>query len=183
MAHTSSLRILYLSYFSKPVGDRPIYRAIRRQKATRILEIGVGMGRRATRMIEVAARFAPVDQVQYTAMDRFEDRSAVDGPGITLRMAYRLFGATGAQLRLIPGEPFAGLAREANAIGQIDLAVISSRQDEECLARAWLYLPRMLNERSEVFMERILPGGEVGLRSISHDEISSLAGSGLRRAA
>ena len=39
------LRLLYLLYLSKPASDRVVYRAIRRQKPCKIVEIGMGAAR------------------------------------------------------------------------------------------------------------------------------------------
>ncbi len=175
MPNRNRLRIFYLSHLSKPTKDRPLYRAIHRQKARRILELGIGIGYRAVRMIEVANHGHPVGEIQFTGLDPFEARSAADGPGVTLKMAHRLLCATGARIQLIPGDPLAGLSRAANALGQFDLVVVSPRMDPRQLARVWFYVPRLLHERSEVFLERLLPGGQVSLRLVAHSEIEALA--------
>ena len=175
LATPSRLRVLYLSYFSTPAVDRPIYRAIRQQKVRKILELGIADGRRAVRMIEVAGRCNPTEKIEFTGVDRFEGRSSADGPGATLKMAHRLLHATGARVQLIPGDPFAGLSRCANAIGQVDLIVISPRLDPRSLAKAWFYVPRLLHGQSQVFQERLLPGGRRTLESIAHGDVDALA--------
>ena len=175
MANTSRLRIAYLSYLSSPISDRLIYRTICRQKARRILELGIAIGQRGVRMIEGAKRFHPEREVFYCGLDPFEGRSAVDGPGVTLKMAHRLLSATGAQIRLIPGDPCLGLAGIANDLGQVDVVVISPRLDLRRLGQAWLYVPRLLHARSEVLLERILPGGKTSVRLLPRGEIEALA--------
>jgi hypothetical protein len=169
------LRLLYLSYLSKPASDRPIYRALQRQKAQKVLELGIGIGQRAIRMIEVASRFHPIREIQFVGMDLFEARSSADGPGVTLKMAYRLLNATRARVQLVPGDPLTGLMRVANALGQVDLMVISSRLDPGQLRKAWLYVPRLLHERSQVFLERTLAGGRTSVRLLERSEIEQLA--------
>jgi len=134
-------------------------------------------------MIEVASRFSPLPQIRFTGMDLFEARSAVDGPGVTLKMAHRLLSATGARIQLVPGDPCTGLARVANTLGQVDLVVISPRLDPRRLARAWFYVPRLLHERSQVLLERLLPGGRTSLRLVSRSEIESLAAAAAGRRA
>ena len=184
MATTSSLRVFYLSHLSSPAADRLIYREIRRQKAHKILELGIADGRRAMRMIDLAGRYHPSEDIQFTGLDLFEDRSSADGPGVTLKMAHRLLKATGARVRLIPGDPFSGLSQVANSLGQVDLIVISPRLDPRNLAKAWFYIPRLLHGRSQVFQGGILPGGEPTLRLLAHSEIDSLAAvATVRRAA
>ncbi|MHC4177622.1 MAG: hypothetical protein ACYSWU_08950 [Planctomycetota bacterium] len=184
MANTSRLRALYLSYLSTPTGDRLIYREICRRKVRKILELGVGSGQRAVRMIQLAGLFRPLGEIEFSGMDLFESRSAADGPGMSLKMAHRLLGRTGAHIQLIPGDPYIGLARSANSLGQLDLVVVSARLDPVSLARAWFYVPRLLHDRTLVFQERLLPGGNTSVRLLSTDEVRSLASASVvRRAA
>ena len=181
---SNRLRFFYLSYLSKPVSDRLIYRAIPRRKVLKIVEVGVGRGVRAERMIEAAGFSSPAGQVQYTGIDVFEARSASDGPGLTLKTAHRLLKATGARIRLLPGDPFSALARAANTLMGTDLVVISADQDAHSLARAWFYLPRMLHPRSLVYWEERLPGShEAVLRLVPLAEIAGLAAARSREAA
>lgn len=184
MADTSRLRALYLSYLSTPTYDRPIYRAICRQRVRKILELGIGDGRRAVRMIELAGLFHPPPKIEFSGMDLFESRSAADGPGMSLKMAHRLLGRTGARVQLIPGDPYTGLAVAANRLGQLDLVVISARLDPRSLAPAWFYVPRLLHDSTRVFQERLLPGGRTSIRLVTADEIRTLVtASVVRRAA
>ena len=82
MSIINQLRLLYLCYFSKPIADRPVYRAIRRHRARKIVELGVGDGRRAMRLIEVARRASPSTDILYVGMDLFEGRSGSAGPAL-----------------------------------------------------------------------------------------------------
>ena len=185
MPLAQKIRVLYLSYFSKPSVDRLVYRVVHRRQFRRIVELGVGFGWRAVRMIEVAALQNPIDRVSYTGVDLFEARTAVDGPGATLKMAHRLLTRTGARIRLVPGDPFTALSRAANALAGTDLVVISARQDPSALARAWFYLPRMLHPGSHVLIEEPSDSraGPV-MRSIPADEINRrAAAASLQRAA
>ncbi len=173
---SNRLRFLYLSYLSKPVFNRLIYRAIARQRIFKIVEMGVGRCQRAAYMIEAAGFHAPAGQVHYTGIDLFEARSATDGPGVTLKTAHRLLTATGAKIRLLPGDPFSALARAANTLTGTDLMVISADQDARCLARAWFYVPRMLHPGSLVYLEERRSGSlEPSLRLVSLEEINQLA--------
>ena len=181
----NGLRFAYLSYFSQPPSDRPIYRAIRSQRVRRIVELGVGLGQRAVRMIEVAGLFGPRKEILYTGVDSFEARSSYEGPGLTLKMAHRKLKATGARIQLLPGDPLTVLTRSANGLSGTDLIIISDRQDEDSLARGWFFLPRMLHEGSSVFIEE--PSSQDGkrvLRQLPSQEIEERAAAAcLRRAA
>jgi hypothetical protein len=178
------LRYLYLAHFSQPAADRPLYRRIRRQKVRRIVELGVGLLTRATRMIEVAAAETSPENVTYTGVDLFELRSAADCAGVSLKLAHRQLMPTGARIRLLPGDPFTALSRAANELTETDLLVISANQDAQSLAKAWFYVPRMLHARSQVLVERCKPGdGTSLLEAVSRAEIDAWAGVGMRRRA
>jgi len=184
LAIPGRLRAFYLSYLSTPPSDHLIYRAICRHQVRKILELGIGTGQRSVRMIELAGLLHPPPQVELSGMDLFESRSAADGPGMSLKAAHRLLGRTGARIQLIPGDPYTGLARSANRLHPFDLVVISARLDPQSLARAWFYVPQLLHDRTQVFQERLLPGGGTCSRLVPAAEIRTLAATSvLRRAA
>jgi len=176
-------RSIYLQYLSKPAQDRVVYREIRRRKVQNILEIGLGTGQRAQRMLEAARLASPRAELHYTGIDPFEARGASDGPGITLKLAHRLLKSPGARVRLLPGDLVPAIARAANSIVGIDLMVISSRHQQEALAQAWFYLPRVLQPGSVVLAEKALPGGGLAVESVSLAEIERLAAAAARKRA
>ncbi|HJT32114.1 MAG TPA: hypothetical protein VJ783_08725 [Pirellulales bacterium] len=166
-----AIRLAHLTYFSKPPGDRIIYRAIRRNRARRILEVGLRTGQRARRMIEAATRGTD-ELVNYAGIDLFELRPPAESDGLSLKEIHSLLKTTPARVRLIPGDPFTALARMANEIGSCDLIVIASDQPTESLERAWFYVPRLLHAATSVFIER--PGSEqtpARFELLAHDEI------------
>jgi hypothetical protein len=173
---TSLLRAFYLSHLSKPASDRPAYRAILRHKPGRILELGVGTGRRALRMIELARQQIRGERLTYIGIDVFEARALADGPGMSLRMAYRLLGRSGARVQLLPGDPFEALAQSANALGKVDLVVISSRVHPQRLGLAWFYIPRLLHDGSLVLRESPGSGQRRAMfEPVGRDEIAARA--------
>lgn len=183
MAIISRLKLFYFSYLSNPPTDRVIYRTIHRQRVRRIVELGIGCGQRAKRMIEVASLTTPPREILFTGMDLFEDRPDANGPRVPLRAAYRMLRGTGARVRLVPGHPLEGLARTANDLGQIDLLIMSPGLDPRQLARAWLFVPRLLHERSQVFVEHLLPDGKTKLQRVAGSEIRTMAAAAMRRRA
>jgi len=183
LAIPGRLRAFYLSYLSTPASDHSIYRAICRHQVRRILELGIGTGRRSLRMIELAGLLHPLPQVELSGMDLFESRSAADGPGMSLKTAHRLLGRTGARIQLIPGDPCTALARSANRLQPFDLVVISAGLDPQSLARAWFYVPQLLHDRTQVFEERLLPGGGTYSRLVAAGEIRTMAAASVRRRA
>jgi hypothetical protein len=175
---------LYLAYFSKPVGERVLYRAIRRTRARRILEIGIGDPARTVRMIGLANRLADGESVRYAAIDLFEARPSDQGAHLPLKEAHRMLKGTPAQVQLIPGEPGKALAQVANALTNVDLMLISADHGDASLEGAWFYLPRMLHADSVVFREgRDDATGGKAPRPLDRAEIQARAASGRRRAA
>jgi len=170
-----AFQTLYYSYLAKPRSDRLLYQAICRNRVRNILELGVGRGSRAVRLVRMAQRYHAAAEVRYVGLDPFEARTVNDGPGTTLKLAYRMLRATGARVQLLPGEPLATLGRAANNIGGIDLAIFSSRLDPRLLTETWFYVPRMLNPQSEVFVESDLPGNRRTIRRVEPDELAALA--------
>jgi predicted O-methyltransferase YrrM len=178
----SRLHYLYLAYFSKPKSDRALYRAIRAQRLHRFLEIGVGQGVRARRMINVAVRYHAKDQLRYVGIDLFEARTEPTS-GLSLKDAHRSFKTLGISAQLVPGDPFSALSRAANALRDIDLVVISADQDAASLERAWFYLPRVLHATSLVFLEQANPDATLSLIPLNRDEVAARARKPHRRAA
>ena len=182
MLAASRLHYLYLAYFSRPESDRVLYRAIRRQRWHRFLEMGIGQGSRARRMIQLAARHQPKDRIRYVGVDLFEARG-VPASGLSLKDAHRSFKTLGISVQFLPGDPFSVLARSANALAELDAVVISADQDAESLDRAWFYLPRMLHPRSVVFLEQANPAGSISLLALNRADVDARARKMPRRAA
>jgi hypothetical protein len=169
----SRFRYLYLAYLSGPRCERQLYRLIRRQRIRQIVEIGIGQACRAVRMIEVAHLVPPGGPMRYIGIDAFELRS--DGSSLTLKAAYRTLKATGARVQVVPGDPLTALARVANSLTNTGLVLISADQDQESLAKAWFYVPRMLASKGVVLVEEKDQQGEKRLRRVSDEEIHKLA--------
>lgn len=171
----NACRLIYLAYFSKPAGDRLIYRAIRRGKVKSVLELGLGCGLRTGRMFETVRRSQGSTGLCYTGIDLFELSPAADRARLSLKAAHCKLKPSGARVRLVPGDPFTALARAANEIGACDLIVIAADQAGESLNRAWFYIPRLLHPTTQVFVERPGDGSMPNFESLSHDEVRRLA--------
>ncbi len=104
----------------------------------------MGDASRALRMIGVAGRYHPTEELRYVGVDLFEARTAKAGPRVSLKDAHCLLRGTGIRCHLVPGDPLQALARSANSLPGNELVLISAADDAESLERAWFYLPRML---------------------------------------
>lgn len=121
----------------------------------------------------MAARHAPADELQYSGIDLFESRGEPSG-GPTLKEAYRRLRATGARVRLVPGDPLQALEFAANSLQSIDLLVIAADSGAAEPGPAWFYVPRMLHGRSLVVVEEPSDSGYV-LRRLPPAEIAARA--------
>lgn len=148
----SFLRKFSLLRFSKPSHDRRLYRTICDQNCRRVVEIGLRDGQRAANMISLLLATESEKPLRYTGIDLFEARP--DDRSFTLKQAHRMLSGDGYEMRLVPGEVGQALARCANELRGTDLIVVSSSVDEEALAAAWHFLPRMLHKDSLVWVER-----------------------------
>jgi predicted O-methyltransferase YrrM len=173
---TSRIRPFFLARLSRPAEYRPIYQAIRRHGLRRIVELGVGHGDRALRMIEMAAFGDIAENVVYTGIDLFEMRAAEDAPGLSLKLAHRKLVTSGAKIRLLPGDSYSALSRAANMLGVADLVVIAADPNKAALERSWYYIERLLHEPTHIFMQNAPADGKEGtFRLVPHAEVRQLA--------
>jgi hypothetical protein len=180
---TSRWKTFYLTHLAKPAADRLVYRTILQDKIGRIVELGVGDGSRALRMIDAAARHNDRHNIHYIGVDSFESRSPAEGPGLALIEAHKLLKQSEAKIKLIPGEPCEALARSANSLTNIDLLLIAIPLEAERLEWMWYFVPRMLHQRSLVLQETADAKGEKTFRRIEPCEINRWANISHRRKA
>jgi predicted O-methyltransferase YrrM len=169
------IRSAYLLHFSQPASDRPLLRAISRRPIRRIVEIGVGLGGRTERLLEIAGWRRECRPLVYTGIDLFESRRTSE-PRLPLKRAFRELRGAGAITRLIPGDPLTALYRAANALVGTDLLLISADQDPDALAEAWRFVPRMLHPQSLVFVQQANSDpARQSWRQVEHGELRQLA--------
>jgi len=176
MSQLGTLKYTYLTRLSQPATDRFLYRSIDKHPVCSILEIGVGSGVRAERLLTVATRPEPDAELCYTGIDLFEDRPE-GAERIGLRQAYQLLRQQHVKVQLVPGDPFSALARISNYITGIDLVVVAGDQDPESLARAWMFLPRMIHAQTLVFAQtQDAQGRLTDFAEMSRQQLDELAG-------
>ena len=154
------LKYLYLAYFAKPVADRLLFRKISQSKPTRVVHIGLGSAERSRLLLDVVGRFAS-GPIQYTGVDLFEATGRT-----SLKDFHRLLQREGVKVKLVPGEPYAALARFANVLSETNLLLIGKDVDEASIQHAWFYVPRMLAEGAVILREQVR-GNETRWESIS----------------
>jgi len=155
------------SAFSQPKIDKLLYRTIRELKPRRIVEMGIGDGKRTSQIINAATRHGDVN---YYGIDMFE-ASPADTPHLSLKEAHRQFSGLRAQIRLLPGDARSTLKRSANELNGIDLFVIAATHSIESLDTVWSYASRMLLDTSRVLIED--PNGS-GWKSLTRADVPSI---------
>lgn len=175
MSQLGTLKYTYLAHLSQPSTDRVLYRALDKCPVRSILELGVGDGVRAERLLAIATRNVPDGEVCYTGIDLFEDRP--DGsPRIGLKQAYQQLRQQHVKVRLVPGDPCTALSRISNDISGIDLVLVAGDQDADSLARAWMFLPRMLHARARIFQQSAANDGKLAdFAEVSRQQLEQLA--------
>lgn len=174
---------LYLAYLSKPASHRSLYRAVRKAPIRSIVQLGLGDASLALNLIWLAQQKS-AERIRFTGVDLFELRPN-PSTGLSLKDAHQKLSATGARIKLAPGDPLAALARHANSLVNTDLLVIAGDQDATALGQAWFYIPRMLTPETLVFQQHGR-ATEASFEPVSRSEIDRRAVDGYpqgRRAA
>lgn len=183
MAAVSWLKYAYLAHLSKPRSERQLYRLLKANKVCRIVEVGIYSVERTATMIGVAQRYCGAEQVSYTGLDWFDARDT-DLPKLTLKQAHRELQATGATVRLVPGEPARSVAAIANSHQHTGMLLLDSPVPESTLAPAWFYFPRMIDADTVVLRERIDAVGRPTFELLNHSLLAKQASTlGERKAA
>lgn len=157
MATLGFFRRLWLTRFSRPAGERVIYRHLLRTPARRILELGIGLLVRTERVLQTAAA-GQQGPIQYVGLDRFEGRAPTDPPGVSLKQAHQRLHTLG-KVQLVPGTVDTSLSRLCNHLGSFDLVLVAAENDERLLERSWFFLQRLITPQTTVFVESKAVGG------------------------
>ncbi len=150
-------RRLWLTRFSKPATDRPLYRHVLTRKPARILQIGIASLDRSERLLRVAAAGAG-SSIHFVGLDRFEGRLPSEQAGPTLKQAHQRLHRL-ASTQLVPGNADTSLARLCNHIGTFDLVLIDSVTDQRHMERCWFFIQRIINPTSLVLAEAATADG------------------------
>ncbi|MBM4005102.1 MAG: hypothetical protein FJ295_17740 [Planctomycetes bacterium] len=169
-----TLRYAYLSYLSQPASDRPLWRAVHRERPQSIVQIGMANRQRTSRLLEIALWHHPDQTLRFVGIDLFESRTEKLAD-LTLRQIHAELKPQPIKLQLVPGDPLSALARTANAIPGNDLLLVHADQDPDSMREAWFFIPRILHDRSIVFLEQ---GGR--WTRLTQAEIQSLASASSR---
>lgn len=165
---------LWMTRFSRPSGERPIWRQVLGSPPRRVLEVGIGTLGRTERLLRLLGSIGHADPVQYVGVDRFESRTPADGEGVSLKEAHRRLTPL-AKVQLVPGGADSALARVANHVGVFDLVLVSADEDARHLERAWFFIQRVVRPDSAILVEPSRGGSWHGLDAASLRELADRA--------
>lgn len=148
----SALKFFQMTWLSKPVPDRLIYRLIKKRQIKSIVEFGLGGGDRCSNMIAVANKFSPDSRIKYTGVDLFDARDQSESPLKLIEM-HRKLNTADAKTQLVPGNLSSALPRIANGHVRTDMVIISAGFEEDELDSTSMFLPRMLHPNSVVLIQ------------------------------
>ncbi len=171
MKPVSPIRFFHWTTLAKPACDRAIYRKIKKLRARSIVEIGLGDGVRAERIVQVAQKFGAGQTVKYTGIDLFDGRPAEQSPLKLIEMHKRL-SAVGVKPQLVPGDLASAVRRIANSHTRTDLMIISAGHESADLDASWFFVPRMLCAGSFLLLQDETDGP---FKSMSRLDIERLA--------
>ena len=152
MAHYGLFRRIWLTRFSQPARERPLYRHSLRSPPKRILELGLGTLVRTERLLGLIRAHSPGVELHYVGLDRFEGRLPTDPPGVTLKQAHTRLHSL-ARVQLVPGNVDTSLSRLCNHLGAFDLVLLSAENDARHLDRCWFFIQRLVHSQTTVFAE------------------------------
>ena len=152
MKPISAFKFFQMTWLSKPVPDRLIYKLIKRRSIRSIVEIGLSDGERCNNLIAVAKKFSPDEKIKYTGVDLFDAREEGAEPLKLIEM-HRKLNAVDAKTQLVPGDLASALPRIANGHARTDLVIISAGFNESDFEKTQMFLPRMLHAGSVVLIQ------------------------------
>jgi hypothetical protein len=168
VSEISLFKTAHLTLLSRPVRDRAVYRQMLQKRPSTIVEIGLGDGRRAERIIELARLMHPTETVRYVGFDQFESARSVQ---LRLKDAYSRLYRDGARVLLVPGSPLESLTRVANSLSSIDLVVVDYLPQDPLMADAWLFIPRILGSAATV-LAHDEPGAKGSFIPVDAEELA-----------
>lgn len=153
------MQTFYLTRFSSPAENRSVYQAVCRVKPKTILEFGVQRGLRSDKILELAGCYRDGSEIQYCCVDPFESRSQEDGPGLSLRKAYKVLAKSGARIQTIPDLPEDSLRHVAASVRDVELLVVATPSID------WVFecrdaLVSLLSEKAIIFVGQSTVSGK-----------------------
>lgn len=146
------LQRFFLTKLSSPASDRPLWKHLLSSPVSSILQLGMGNGQQAVKVLQLAALHPHDGPIRFAGVDLFESANQ-PSQHLKLKEAHRLCAEAGVKAHLIPGDFRMALPRVAVTILPSDLVIINQAYEVGCegyeVLNAWL--PRLIHPSSRVF--------------------------------
>ncbi|MEK7639418.1 MAG: class I SAM-dependent methyltransferase [Patescibacteria group bacterium] len=136
-----------------------LFSALKKTKASKIMEVGTWSGARAIKLISLAKSFHPADQIEYYGFDLFEgmtDESFVHEiskrPPTQAEVQHAL-EQTGAEITLFKGDTLKTLPDNTPSLPKMDLIFIDGGHSLDTIANDWKYSEQLMHERTIVVFD------------------------------
>lgn len=134
-----------------------IYSWIKRNKASKIMEIGVANGNNAKLMIEVAKQGSS-KKVSYFGFDLFEEdrpKEEFQGErgGFSKQRIMKKLRSTGADINLFKGNTRETLPHQVDKLPKMDLIFIDGGHSFKTVKNDWKYSKRLVKKDSAIFFD------------------------------
>lgn len=151
MSKLSWLQKVYWKHLAKPTSERELVRFVLSTPVESILEIGMGNGERAARLLDLISKTQARPIQRYVGLDEFEGASDAR-EHLKLIAAHRLFTERGLKATLFPGTPANSLLRLTHNVQACDLVIIdeswnADNADGQAIAQ---WLPRLVKTTGTV---------------------------------
>jgi hypothetical protein len=175
----SGWNAFYWCWLARPKSNRALYKLVRKHQPNKIMLLGLDDLARPLKIISLAQRYLPTEQIHFAGIDSFDARPA-GAPPLPLKVAHQHLRPTGAKVHLFPGQPHETMPRAANTLHGFQLVFISADQAAESLARSWFFLNRLLAPSAIVLREEIRDG-QPHVSAISRADLDRLAAAAIPR--
>lgn len=158
-----------------------IFRAIKRIRPHRIMEIGTWSGDRALKMIKLAQKYYPYGEVEYYGFDLFElmtlnkfSNEVSKWPPSMAEVKTKL-ESTGARIFLYRGDTVDILPSTLKNLPKMDLIFIDGGHSLETIANDWLYSSMLMHSKTitifdDYWLNRSDAGARISVDSINRNE-------------
>jgi hypothetical protein len=159
MSLAARLRYRWWTRARHPARYANLLRAIRERRARSLVEVGVWDGVHARQMIETAALSWPRREISYTGFDLFESltdeqlAAEFSKRPPPLAVVRARLEATGAAVRLVPGDTRTTLHEAAPALAGTDLVYLDGGHAVETIASDWSAIERFASDRTTIILD------------------------------
>ena len=168
------LKNIYCKMLGKgmPRRYKYLFKAIRENKARKIMEIGTWRGEHALEMIQEAKKYFAPEEIEYYGFDLFElldhENSVKEFsiPPPPLEIIQNKLKKTGANIHLYKGYTKDTLPKVINELPEMDFIYIDGGHSIETIKNDWEYAQRLMHENTVVIFDDYWNRDDAGCKKV-----------------